>query len=59
MEEYLSSGVRLGWLFDPQNQQVEIYRLGVEKEVRSLPTHLSGEALLAGFELHIDLFTDE
>jgi Uma2 family endonuclease len=59
MEEYLSSGVRLGWLFDPQNQQVEIYRLGAEKEVRSLPTQLSGETVLPGFELHIDLFTDD
>jgi Uma2 family endonuclease len=43
MLEYLQSGVRLGWLFNPQNQQVEIYRQGQTKEVRSLPTQLSGE----------------
>lgn len=58
MQEYLDSGVRLGWLFNPQDQQVEIYRQGQEKEVRSLPTILSGEAVLPGFELQADLFTD-
>jgi Uma2 family endonuclease len=33
MEEYRSNGVRLGWLINPQKQQVEIYRLGHEVEV--------------------------
>jgi Uma2 family endonuclease len=59
MQEYIDSGVRLGWLFNPQNQQVEIYRQGQQKEVRSLPTRLSGEAVLPGFELQVDLFTDD
>jgi Uma2 family endonuclease len=59
MQEYLDSGVRLGWLFNPQDQQVEIYRQGEQKEVRSLPTLLSGETILPGFELQVDLFTDE
>ncbi|MBW4619806.1 MAG: Uma2 family endonuclease [Cyanosarcina radialis HA8281-LM2] len=59
MQEYLDSGVRLGWLFNPQNQQVEIYRQGRAKEVRSLPTRLSGEAVLPGFELAVDRFTDD
>lgn len=58
MQEYMNSGVRLGWLFNPQDQQVEIYRQGQEKEVRSLPTLLSGEAVLPGFELQANLFTD-
>lgn len=58
MEEYMSSGVRLGWLFDPQNQQVEIYRQGQEKEVRLLPVELSGEKTLPGFTLLVDRFTD-
>jgi Uma2 family endonuclease len=58
MQEYLNSGVRLGWLFNPQDQQVEIYRQGQEKDVRSLPTLLSGEAVLPGFELQVDPFTD-
>lgn len=58
MLEYLHSGVRLGWLFNPQNQQVEIYRQGQPKEVRSLPTQLSGEDVLPGFVLEVPLFTD-
>ncbi|BAS59436.1 hypothetical protein NIES2135_10360 [Leptolyngbya boryana NIES-2135] len=59
MQEYLESGVRLSWLLNPQNQQVEIYRQGQEKEVRSLPTLLSGETVLPGFELQVDRFIEE
>lgn len=59
MQEYLESGVRLGWLLNPQDQQVEIYRQGQEKEVRSLPTLLSGETVLPGFELQVDRFIEE
>ena len=58
MLEYLQSGVRLGWLFNPQNQQVEIYRQGQTKEARSLPTQLSGEDVLPAFVLEFPLFTD-
>jgi Uma2 family endonuclease len=56
MQEYLDNGVRLGWLIDPQSQQVEIYRLERAKEVRSLPTILSGEDVLPELELRIDAF---
>ncbi len=59
MQEYMDSGVKLGWLFNPQDQQVEIYRQGQAKEVRSLPNQLSGEAVLPGFSLQIDPFTDD
>jgi Uma2 family endonuclease len=58
MLEYLQSGVRLGWLFNSQNQQVDIYRQGQTKEVRCLPTQLSGEDVLPGFVLEVPLFTD-
>jgi len=59
MQEYLDSGVRLGWLFNPQDQQVELYRQGQDKEVKSLPAQLSGEVVLPGFILQVDPFTDE
>jgi Uma2 family endonuclease len=59
MQEYMDSGVRLGWLFNPQDQQIEIYRQGQDKEVRSLPTLLSGETVLPGFTLQVNLFTDD
>ncbi len=59
MQEYLDSGVCLGWLFNPQDQQVEVYRQGQDKEVKLLPVQLSGEAVLPGFILQVDPFIDE
>jgi Uma2 family endonuclease len=59
MQEYMDSGVQLGWMFNPQDQQVEIYRQGQEKEVRLLPTKLLDEAILPGFELQVELFAEE
>ncbi|MCL1463251.1 Uma2 family endonuclease [Argonema galeatum] len=56
MREYLNAGVRLGWLINPQEQQVEIYRLGQEVEVRNLPTELSGEDVLPAFTLNLDRY---
>jgi Uma2 family endonuclease len=41
MQEYIVNGVRLGWLIDPQNQRVEIYRPGQDVEVLQSPTSLS------------------
>jgi Uma2 family endonuclease len=58
MQEYLNSGLRLGWLIDPQNQQVEIYRQNQPVEILSLPTTLSGEDVLPGFILQLPLFPD-
>lgn len=49
MQEDMQSGVCLGWLINPQDQQVEIYRQGQHVETRSLPTDLSSEAVLPGF----------
>lgn len=56
MQEYAENGVRLGWLINPQDQQVEIYQPGKDTEVRSLPTQLSGEEILPGFTLDLPLF---
>lgn len=53
MQEYLNSGLRLGWLINSQDRQVEIYRLGQEVEVLTSPVILSGEDVLPGFELTI------
>lgn len=51
MQEYLASGLRLGWLINPQDQQVEIYRPNQAVEVLQLPATLSGEDVLSGFKL--------
>jgi Uma2 family endonuclease len=59
MQEYMTSGVRLGLMLNPQDQQIEIYRQGQAKEVRSLPTEFSGEAVLPGFVLPIDPFVED
>ena len=53
MQEYIDCGVRLGWLIDPQNQQVEIYRPRQAVEVLESPSCLSGEAVLPGFSLDL------
>jgi Uma2 family endonuclease len=37
MQEYIANGVRLGWILNPQDQQVEIYRLGKPVEVLTAP----------------------
>jgi Uma2 family endonuclease len=53
MQEYRSNGVRLGWLIDPQNQCIEIYRIDREREILQSPTQLSGEDILPGFILDL------
>ncbi|NEO81777.1 Uma2 family endonuclease [Moorena sp. SIO4G3] len=53
MQEYMDCGVRLGWLIDPQNQQVTIYRPGQDREVLQSPSSLSGEDVLPGFVLDL------
>ena len=46
MQEYKDNGSQLGWLIDPQNKSVEIYRLGEVVEVLENPSQLSGEKIL-------------
>ncbi len=53
MKEYIENGLRLGWLINPQDNQVEIYRPGKGVEIVNIPAILSGEDVLPGFELHI------
>jgi Uma2 family endonuclease len=53
MQEYLDNGLRLGWLINPQDKQVEIYRQNNLVEVISIPAILSGEDVLPGFELQV------
>jgi Uma2 family endonuclease len=55
MQEYMNAGVKMGWLINPQQQQVEIYRLGKDVELRNLPTEL-GEEMLPGFSLSLDCY---
>jgi Uma2 family endonuclease len=54
MQEYLENGVRLGWLLDPKDRAVEIYRIGKGIEVLQSPTEVSGEDVLPGFVLSLE-----
>ncbi|HBR00460.1 MULTISPECIES: Uma2 family endonuclease [unclassified Roseofilum] len=53
MQEYMDNGAKLGWLIDPKNRTVEVYRVGLEVEILSNPTELSGEEVLPGFVLNL------
>jgi len=48
MREYIANGAQLGWLINPQEKQVEIYRPGLDVEVLENPSELSGEPVLSG-----------
>lgn len=54
MKEYRENGAQLGWLIDPQNQRVEIYRPGKDVEILENPVALSGEEVLPGFVLDLN-----
>ena len=56
MQEYQASGIQLGWLLNPQDQQVEIYRANQTVEILSKPKELSGEGILANFILNLAWF---
>jgi Uma2 family endonuclease len=51
MSEYQRLGVRLGLLVNPQDREVEIYRLGQAVEVLASPLSISCEEVMPGFEL--------
>jgi Uma2 family endonuclease len=57
MREYISCGVKLGWLINPDAKQVEIYRIGQDKQVFNNLSRLSGEELLPGLTVDLaDIF---
>lgn len=53
MQEYLANGLVLGWLIDPQNNQLEVYRSNLPVEVISNPVSISGDDILPGFTLDL------
>jgi len=53
MQEYMDNGARLGWLLDPIDRQVHIYRSGQSVEVSDNPDTLSGDPALPGFVLPV------
>jgi Uma2 family endonuclease len=53
MTEYIENGVRLGWLIDPIERKVHVYRVNGEIEILENPEKISGENVLPGFELNV------
>jgi len=58
MEEYISNGAQLGWLIDPKEKKVHIYRPDTPVDVLDNPTEVSGEPLLNGFALKLEGIID-
>ena len=54
MEEYLTNGAHLGWLIDPIERVVYVYRPGEAVERLDNPREVSGEPVLAGFVLRLE-----
>ena len=55
MEEYRDNGTALGWLIDPEQRRVYVYRSGAPAEAIERPETLSAAPTLPGFVLD---FTD-
>ncbi|MGI8469824.1 MAG: Uma2 family endonuclease [Pyrinomonadaceae bacterium] len=53
MTEYIENGARLGWLIDPKNRQVHVYRSNGEIEILENSKKISGENVLENFELDL------
>jgi Uma2 family endonuclease len=58
MQEYLANGAQLGWLIDPLERQVHIYRASIAVEIINNPETVSGEPLLKGFILDVQVLWD-
>lgn len=54
MAEYLANGARLGWLLDPLEKKVYIYRPEIAVEILDNPSEVSGAPLLVGFTLKLE-----
>ncbi len=53
MAEYIANGAQLGWLIDPLEREIHVYRPEAAAEILSDPETISGDPLLKGFVLEI------
>jgi Uma2 family endonuclease len=58
MTEYIDNGAQLGWLLDPIEQTVHIYRPSAAVETLHKPSEISGEPMLPGFVLKLQNILD-
>ena len=57
MTEYMANGCELGWLLDPANRRVTVYR-GSGQETLESPAQVAGEGPVAGFVLDLTFIWD-
>jgi Uma2 family endonuclease len=53
MQEYLANGAQLGWLIDPQQRRVYVYRPDGEVVCLENPEIITGDPVLPGFVLDV------
>ncbi len=53
MQDYLNSDLKLGWLINPHDEEVEIYRQNQPIEIVKFPVDLNGENILPNFVLSL------
>ncbi|HMV81065.1 MAG TPA: Uma2 family endonuclease [Leptospiraceae bacterium] len=58
MEEWMENGCRLGWLIDPFQKNVYIYKEFLQMKTQGFDMVLSGEDILPGFELPLNELDD-
>jgi Uma2 family endonuclease len=58
MQVYKDSGVRLSWLINFPDRQVEIYHIDRDRGVLEFPSTISGEDVLPWFELNLSNLWD-
>lgn len=58
MEEYIANGAQLGWLIDPKERRVHVYRPNAEVEILENPASVSGDPVLPGFVLKLSKIFD-
>jgi Uma2 family endonuclease len=56
MQEFVDNGARLGWLIDPFERRVHVYRPETEPVELDEPETIAGEPVLPGFALDLALF---
>jgi len=53
LEEYLANGAQLGWLIDPEERKLYLYRPGSDVVCLVDPVSVSGDPVLPGFVLDL------
>jgi Uma2 family endonuclease len=53
MDEYIANGAQLGWLIDPIERSIYIYRPNEEVQRLDQPTEIGGDPVLSGFILNL------